>query len=137
MRRIFQTLLVSTAAICIAGNAFAITDGRHSSAGTMGIMTKIGPSTRGVERGTQLTPNETLGIQRELDKRGYAPGPIDGIFGPRTQKALREFQANNRLAVTGTPTEETLDKLSIDTNRPDEEHIYWSGPRVGGVRTGR
>lgn len=130
-------MLVGTTAMCIAGSAFAMTDGKQSRTSTMGIMTKIEPSAGRPMHSTRLSHNETLSIQRELDKKGYAPGPIDGIFGPRTKKALLEFQANNQLAITGTPTDETLERLSLDIGRPDEEQIYWSGPRVGGARTGR
>ncbi|MGB3137227.1 MAG: peptidoglycan-binding domain-containing protein [Nodosilinea sp.] len=31
-------------------------------------------------------------VQQQLTKRGYDPGPVDGVAGPKTQNALRKFQ---------------------------------------------
>jgi peptidoglycan hydrolase-like protein with peptidoglycan-binding domain len=41
-------------------------------------------------------------IQRRLHALGYGPGPVDGLFGPRTESAVTRFQADHRLAVDGT-----------------------------------
>jgi hypothetical protein len=42
-------------------------------------------------------------IQRTLQTRGFRPGPIDGVFGPRTAAAIRAYQTRrgDRPAVTG------------------------------------
>jgi len=45
-------------------------------------------------------------IQSGLTSLGYDPGPADGKIGPRTQAAIRKFQADNQLAVTGQPSAE-------------------------------
>jgi len=46
--------------------------------------------------------NGVSGIQARLRNMGYNPGPIDGILGPLTQEAIREFQADNPpLAIDG------------------------------------
>ena len=34
----------------------------------------------------------TRQVQKQLAKRGYDPGPVDGVAGPKTQRALRNFQ---------------------------------------------
>lgn len=34
----------------------------------------------------------TRQVQQQLTKRGYDPGPVDGVAGPKTQRALRNFQ---------------------------------------------
>lgn len=39
--------------------------------------------------------------QQRLRDLGYDPGPIDGRYGPMTQRAVRDFQADNGLAVDG------------------------------------
>lgn len=54
------------------------------------------------------------GIQESLAAHGHIVGPIDGLLGPQTRAALREFQANNNLTVTGSINQETIDKLGVD-----------------------
>lgn len=41
------------------------------------------------------------GAQMALNARGFAPGRVDGKWGPKSRSALREFQRSNRLSVTG------------------------------------
>jgi peptidoglycan hydrolase-like protein with peptidoglycan-binding domain len=43
----------------------------------------------------------TAALQVALGAVGLSPGPIDGITGPRTQRALRAFQRHHRLAADG------------------------------------
>ena len=40
-------------------------------------------------------------IQIALKAKGYDPGPIDGVFGPKTLLAVRHFQASRHLAQDG------------------------------------
>jgi peptidoglycan hydrolase-like protein with peptidoglycan-binding domain len=46
-------------------------------------------------------------LQEMLRKNGINPGPVDGIFGPRTERAVREFQARNGLQTDGIVGEKT------------------------------
>ena len=39
-----------------------------------------------------LTAAQTIVLQRRLAGKGYAPGPADGVFGPRTLAAVEQFQ---------------------------------------------
>jgi peptidoglycan hydrolase-like protein with peptidoglycan-binding domain len=41
----------------------------------------------------QTRPEHVRELQQALVKAGYDPGPIDGIFGPRTKAALRKYVA--------------------------------------------
>ena len=50
-------------------------------------------------------------LQRHLDGAGYAPGPIDGLFGPRTQHAVERFQSAHGLRVDGIAGPVTLAAL--------------------------
>jgi endonuclease YncB( thermonuclease family) len=43
------------------------------------------------------------GIQQDLADLGYKPGPIDGIMGARTERAIRQFQRDNQLPITSQP----------------------------------
>lgn len=39
--------------------------------------------------------------QIDLQRHGFDPGPIDGLAGPKTRRAIEAFQRSNRLSVTG------------------------------------
>ncbi|MED4163576.1 peptidoglycan-binding domain-containing protein [Halalkalibacterium halodurans] len=45
--------------------------------------------------------NLTRVLQALLYIRGFNPGPFDGIFGGKTESAVRAFQRANRLTVDG------------------------------------
>jgi peptidoglycan hydrolase-like protein with peptidoglycan-binding domain len=51
--------------------------------------------------------------EEALVKKGFNPGPVDGVIDSQTQQALRDFQRMNNLQVTGTLDHETADKLGI------------------------
>jgi peptidoglycan hydrolase-like protein with peptidoglycan-binding domain len=52
-------------------------------------------------------------LQRALMNAGIRfPGGADGVFGPATERALRQFQTERGLEVTGTVTEATAQALS-------------------------
>ncbi|MFI5035682.1 MAG: peptidoglycan-binding protein [Acidimicrobiales bacterium] len=58
-----------------------------------------------------LRGDDVAELQTRLAQLGFDPGRIDGIFGPRTEGALRDFQRNRGLAVDGTLTRATLNDL--------------------------
>ena len=41
----------------------------------------------------QSRPEHVRELQEALAQAGYDPGPVDGIFGPRTKAALRKYVA--------------------------------------------
>ncbi len=49
----------------------------------------------------ELTPEEIETYQTDLDAVGCWAGPVDGVLGPRTEAALREFQEAEGITVTG------------------------------------
>jgi peptidoglycan hydrolase-like protein with peptidoglycan-binding domain len=55
-------------------------------------------------------------VQIALLARELYVGPIDGIVGPRLRAALRKFQGQRSLAVTGTITPQTLDALMVPSD---------------------
>jgi murein L,D-transpeptidase YcbB/YkuD len=47
-------------------------------------------------------------VQAALQKKGIDPGPIDGIFGPRTKEAVRTFQSRYGIKASGEVDNQTL-----------------------------
>ena len=50
-------------------------------------------------------------LQSQLQAHGITPGPIDGIFGPKTEAAVRAFQRKAGLEVDGQAGPKTWGKL--------------------------
>jgi peptidoglycan hydrolase-like protein with peptidoglycan-binding domain len=87
--------------------------------------------------------NDVAVAQQRLKDRGYYDGPVDGVMGPATEAALRTFQRDRRLTVTGkvdAPTtralvSETATPVTVDVRaaqRQLKERGYYSGA-VDGV----
>lgn len=70
-----------------------------------------GPLTFPLKIGHLDPHDEITGIQSRLKNLGFNPGPVDGILGDRTRRALRAFQAKNQLRVTGEADDATKAKL--------------------------
>jgi len=51
--------------------------------------------------------------QQALRDQGYNPGPIDGVMGPRTSAAVRDYQAKEGLTASGQLDDATMDKLGV------------------------
>ena len=51
--------------------------------------------------------NDVMRVQALLEKMGYDPGPVDGIFGIQTEIAVKNFQRTNGLDVDGIIGAET------------------------------
>lgn len=62
--------------------------------------------------GTMLTRETILGAQKLLAGLGYQPGPLDGLDGPKTQGAVRRYQADAGLPTDGRITKALVEGLS-------------------------
>lgn len=52
-------------------------------------------------------------VQKRLTELGYEVGPIDGIMGDKTRKAIRNFQEGSGLVINGEIDDATINKLGI------------------------
>jgi polar amino acid transport system substrate-binding protein len=57
-------------------------------------------------------PTVVVESQERLKALGYDPGPIDGVFGLNTEKAIQAFQRDSDLPITGQLDTETKKYLS-------------------------
>lgn len=69
------------------------------------------------EGSVSLSSGQVRELQQKLSSEGFSPGLVDGVLGPRTRAAIRRFQEDNGLSVTGTATEETLSELGVSTSQ--------------------
>lgn len=73
--------------------------------------------------------SEVKTIQQKLSRWGYYDGPVDGIFGTKTRKAVEYFQRKNGLTADGIVGPATLRALgmtasggSLSTGSAAQEH---------------
>jgi peptidoglycan hydrolase-like protein with peptidoglycan-binding domain len=52
-------------------------------------------------------------VQQSLTDKGFHPGNVDGVMGPRTRRGIRAYQKSEHLPVTGRLDEETAGKLGV------------------------
>ena len=53
-----------------------------------------------------------LEVQKRLLELGYQPGTADGVMGQRTVDAIKKFQQDNNVPVTGRIDSDTVTKLA-------------------------
>jgi DNA invertase Pin-like site-specific DNA recombinase len=107
---------------------------RYQTAAGLAADGVVGPGTRQALTNAQSEPlrrgagfaqpggsQQVRTLQANLEKRGLDPGPVDGLFGPRTQAAVAQLQRRNGVPDSGVVTASTRSVLSgNDTERADQ-----------------
>lgn len=78
-----------------------------SSAGYLASSSTEDRSSRSSKKETTGGDPFTRQVQKALKRAGYNPGPIDGMMGQNTQRAIERFQKARGLKVTGSTTPAT------------------------------
>jgi peptidoglycan hydrolase-like protein with peptidoglycan-binding domain/uncharacterized protein YegP (UPF0339 family) len=108
----------------------------------------VGPATRrallaapvlalGAGEGSVHASRAVAALQRRLRRAGFTPGPIDGRFGPRTERAVVDFQRAHHLVtdgIAGPITERALQAGPRLTSRPTSPHGGAAPPRSAPAR---
>lgn len=88
-----------------------------------------------------LVGDDVAGLQRRLVELGFDAGRVDGVLGPTTERAVRDFQRNVGLRPDGTcgpSTFKALDRLARTVvggrarDLRESEVLRASGPRLPG-----
>ena len=66
--------------------------------------------------GASNTSSLVRDAQDALQKKGYDVGQIDGVMGPKTSAALREFQQAQGLSASGSLDQQTLSALDVQSD---------------------
>lgn len=142
MKNIYRTMLLTSAAVCLAAGG-AMAEGYQSGSSSSdsqsynmnqepamdpGNTNAMNRSEDGMDRGANanvnaspdmqlsgLSSEQIQDAQQSLRQEGH-PVSIDGIWGPQTAQAVRQFQQENGLDVTGSLDSETLAALDVDAN---------------------
>jgi peptidoglycan hydrolase-like protein with peptidoglycan-binding domain len=68
-----------------------------------------------LRRNDQAAPNQDVRyLQQNLNKNGY-PVTIDGIFGPKTEQAVINFQRSKRIQADGIVGPQTWKQFGVCT----------------------
>ncbi|MBI2216984.1 MAG: peptidoglycan-binding protein [Candidatus Rokubacteria bacterium] len=93
---------------------------KGGTAGTMDKAEKRGEMAKGDRDGKGGTARggqnqeQIKAVQEALKDKGHDPGEIDGLMGPKTKAALRDFQQKEGLKESGRLDKETMAKLGVE-----------------------
>jgi hypothetical protein len=73
----------------------------------------------GISAGQSPTPAEIQRVQARLKAVGLDPGPLDGTWGPQTEAALRTYQQQRGLPVSGQLDDATRQALLSASAAPE------------------
>jgi peptidoglycan hydrolase-like protein with peptidoglycan-binding domain len=82
---------------------------------------------RGESARPQMSQAEIRQAQERLQELGYYEGAIDGVYGPKTAEAMREYQRGQGLPVTGRLDQESAQALQIGEAAETTETALASG----------
>jgi peptidoglycan hydrolase-like protein with peptidoglycan-binding domain len=76
-----------------------------------------------------LSRQQTMQMQRALKSRNIYQGQVDGVWGPKTESALRNFQTQSGLEATGELNDATARALGVDMSGSSAAGATMSGER--------
>jgi pentapeptide MXKDX repeat protein len=121
MRKWTSVLALAIAGALVATMAFAQSTSDPGKSGGMksdtmksDTMKSDMSKDRGMRAGRGGDRGQTKAIQQALKDKGHDPGAVDGVMGPKTRSALRDFQKKEGIKDTGRPDRETMSKLGVE-----------------------
>jgi peptidoglycan hydrolase-like protein with peptidoglycan-binding domain len=107
-------MMAGTAAFAIGTAAVAQQQGGQQSrdpAMQQGGQESKGQQPGGAQQG--MSQEMVKQAQQALKDKGHDAGPVDGMWGPQTQQAVREFQQKEGIQATGRLDQKTLSALGM------------------------
>jgi hypothetical protein len=94
-----------------------------------GTGTQAGTESRGAGKWSK---DKVKAIQEALKSKGFDPGAADGVVGPKTGQALRDFQKSQNLQVTGRIDDKTASALGVDSGGMSSSQPSGKESTIGG-----
>src|SRR5262249_53672015 len=115
VRNLGLLLALSSVAVLPACSWFGGDNDRSqtSSAAPSSSYTPAPPPPQQAEAQQAVTPATIRQVQQTLQQQNMYRGQIDGVWGPRTQAAVRQYQQKNNLGSSGQLDQQTLASLNI------------------------
>jgi peptidoglycan hydrolase-like protein with peptidoglycan-binding domain len=125
-----RLVLAAGAALALSAPAFAADDAQRNRSAQ-------DSTTQGA--GSMSAPMHSASVreaQQALQDKGHDVGPIDGLMGPKTAAAVREFQQAQGLKATGRLDRETLSALNVQSTGMSDARSGMSRARGTGSSSG-
>lgn len=108
--RQFMTLTLAIVVLAVAGCSMFSSAPQKAAAppapnATAPVATETRDSSRSIDTIVQ--------VQRKLADEGFYAGKADGVWGPSSESALRKYQMQHSLPVTGKLDADNLDAMGV------------------------
>jgi DNA invertase Pin-like site-specific DNA recombinase/peptidoglycan hydrolase-like protein with peptidoglycan-binding domain len=113
--------------VLLAGTGTCVASGAAEPV-RLAAMAQAAPLSEGAGYGATAEANRVRVLQRALGELGWAPGRIDGLFGPRTEAAVLRFQAATGLAVDGAAGPQVWKALGRARRQPLRRGAGYAAP---------
>lgn len=101
----FRLLCIFLAAVLLLGSITACQNRHIKEYESSQVLSRLG------SRGEEVRK-----IQQKLKNWGYYSGGVDGIYGTKTQNAVKSFQRKNGLTADGIAGKDTLNAMGISSS---------------------
>jgi peptidoglycan hydrolase-like protein with peptidoglycan-binding domain len=117
MRKLFGKFVLGTASVLVLGIGGAALDyaADAGDAVTAASMPAVSQPSESRQDDNFIRKDDIRWAQLELRNRGLYKGSLDGVLGPETKQALRQFQRNNGLSQTAALDAQSWEVLTSDT----------------------
>jgi peptidoglycan hydrolase-like protein with peptidoglycan-binding domain len=113
VRNLGLLLALSSVAALPACSWFGGDSGSRQTSSVAPSYTPPPPSPQQAEARQAVTPDTIRQVQQALQQQNMYRGQVDGVWGPRTQAAVRAYQQKNNLGSSGQLDQQTLASLNV------------------------
>lgn len=107
MKTTFTSLMMTAALLCIAAGSAHAAETMHSET----VIQKTGVTYDEAALKARMTQE----LEAALQARGYDAGTVNGTYDVDTANAVRAYQRDNNMAVTGEASADMLNALGVNT----------------------